>query len=248
MTLNVKILSFCTVCFAELSIPRLCLTPSNMLVSTYTLRPIVSALTIFQHWELHLISSRLLHPNINCGGEEEAGETRRTEEIRRMTSDGKQVGSYSPNFAKWVDTTIVFSNEQSHGFSTDNHYLSCSRFFKMHKCTCFTFYAAQWMLQGLQCWPGDWILGFHWSLLSRRVEEAPHSPSKFRLRLLSDGIGPFWPLLCEVREDQKWCRLIDLPSSQMLLAVTPIIDWSFCLTQDLLYLTLSWHTLRTVHS
>ena len=129
--------------FTELSIPRLCFTPSNMLVSTYTLRPIVSALTIFQHWELSLISSRLLHPNINCG-EEEAGERRWTEEkIRRMTAvgDEKRVGSYSPNFAKWFDNTIVFSNEPyskfSHGFYTDNH--SNSRFRKMHKCTCITF-------------------------------------------------------------------------------------------------------------
>ena len=218
-----------------------------MLVSTYTLRPIVSALTIFQHWELNLISSRLLHPNINCGGEE-AGETRRTEEMRRMTGDGKQVGSYSTNFAKWFDTTIVFSNEQSLGFSTDNHHLSCSRFLKMHKCTCFTFYAAQWM--GLQCWPGDLMSSFHCCLLSRRAEEAPHSPSTFCLRLLSDGIGPFCHYysrlgrnknaanlsICHLpRRREPWHPLLVFLSNSIWLRIYH-------------YLTMSLHTLRTVHS
>ena len=79
----------------------------------------------------------------------------------------------------------------------------------------------------LQCWPGDWILGFHWCLLSRRAEEAPHSRSTFCLRLLSDGIGPFWPL-CEVRGDNKFCQFNDLPSSMTPWAVTP----SFFRTSD----------------
>ena len=74
--------------------------------------------------------------------------------------DGKRVGSYSPNFAKWFDNPLVFSNEpynkkSSHGFSRYNHY-SSSRFWKhMYDFLCSTMNAASAAVHAVLAWRLD---------------------------------------------------------------------------------------------
>ena len=82
-----------------------------------------------------------------------------------------------------------------------------------------------------------WRLDLEFSLLSV-VEKSRGSPALTE-HILSEAAvrwhRTILPLLFEVREEQKCCQLIDLPSSQTPWAVTPIIGFSirFYLTQDL---------------
>ena len=115
---------FCTgtILSAELSIPRLCLTPNKILVSTYTLRPIVSALTIFQNSaldQLELVKTFAAKYQLwwRWGGRGEGGDGLRRWEGWRLPEMEKRVGSYSPNFAEWFDNPLVFSNEPYNKFS-----------------------------------------------------------------------------------------------------------------------------------
>ena len=158
---------------ADLSIPRLCLTPNKILVSTYTLRPIVSALTIFQNWalaQLELVKTFTAKYQLwrRWGGRGEGGDGLRRWEGWRLPEMENELGHILPILPS--DLTILLSSLMSLTISPLTAFPdTITTHPHVSESTCMTFYAAQWMqqvLQCMQCWPGDWILSFYWRLLS----------------------------------------------------------------------------------
>ena len=134
---------------AELSIPLLCLTPNKILVSTYTLRPIVSALTIFQSWaldQLELVNSFAAKYQLwwRWGGRGEGGDGLRRWEGWRLLEMENELGHILPILPS--DLTILLSSLMSLTISPLAAFPdTITTHLHVSESTCMSFYAAQWM-------------------------------------------------------------------------------------------------------